>query len=159
MSPSFKDVIRQRKPFQSLSQEAVLSLMRTAHMLRHHFDSAMEPAGITAQQYNVLRILRGNGEPLPIMEVGERLVEPTPGITRLIQKLEERGWVQSCPGERDRRQRMCSITRAGLDLLKYLDPTVSELDRTALPNLSDRQVKNLIQLLDKVRDGLNEKTG
>ena len=84
-----KREIRQNRPFRSRSQEASLGLFRTADLLRRRFHAVLEPKGITQQQYNVLRILRGAGDGgLPTLTIAERMVERTPGITRLLDRLE-----------------------------------------------------------------------
>ena len=122
--------IRQRRPFPSVAQEGVVSVMRTADLLRRRVAAFLEPFGITVQQFNVLRILRGGGpDGLPTLEVGARMVEETPGITRLLDRLESKGLVrrQRCP--KDRRQHLCWITQQGLDLLASLDgPIVKHSD-------------------------------
>src|SRR5262249_35367113 len=103
--------IKQTRPFPSQRQEGAVALMRTADQLRHLLTRYLEPAGITAQQYNVLRILRGaNPERLPTLEIAERMIERTPGITRLLDRLEAKQLVhrERCPS--DRRQVLCGIT-------------------------------------------------
>src|SRR5437867_4356503 len=81
--------LKQTRPFPSRRQEAAVALLRTADRLRHLLTRWLEPAGITAQQYNVLRILRGAlPGPLPTLEIAERMIERTPGITRLLDRLE-----------------------------------------------------------------------
>src|SRR4030095_11952694 len=80
--------IRQRRPFQSVAHEAVVALMRTADLVRRQMTALVEPHGITLQQYNVLRILRGAGdEGVPTLEVSERMIEQAPGVTRLLDRL------------------------------------------------------------------------
>ena len=95
--------IQQSHPFRSHSQEAVLGILRTADLLRRVISQIVEPWGITQQQYNVMRILRGAGdEGLPTLTIAQRMVERTPGITRLIDRLESKGWVERtrCPNDR-----------------------------------------------------------
>src|SRR5215470_7514740 len=96
--------------------------MRTADLVRRHATALIEPQGITLQQYNVLRILRGAGaDGLPTLEVADRMIEQTPGVTRLLDRLEAKQLVrrQRCP--KDRRQHLCWITPKGLALLRKLD--------------------------------------
>src|SRR5207244_13083574 len=77
--------LKQTKPFPSKAQEVAVSLLRTADVLRRLVGAVVEQKGITVQQYNVLRILRGAGEQgLPTLDIAERMIETTPGITRLI---------------------------------------------------------------------------
>jgi DNA-binding MarR family transcriptional regulator len=99
-----QDEIKQRKPFHSLGQEAVISLLRTADVVRAHFEKQLAPYGVTLQQFNVLRILRGAGAGgLPTLEIGARMVERTPGVTRLIDRLERKDLVRRARGTEDRR--------------------------------------------------------
>ncbi len=90
--------IKQTVPFQSKAEEAAIALMRTADLVRRGVEAIVAPYGITSQQYNVLRILRGAGEKgLPTLEIAERMIEQTPGITRLIDRLERKYPVTSRP--------------------------------------------------------------
>ena len=117
--------LRQRRPFNSPAHEGVVALLRTADLLRRHGSALLEGQGITLQQYNVLRILRGAGDAgLPTLEVAGRMIEQTPGVTRLLDRLEAKGLVrrQRCP--KDRRQHLCWITAEGLALLAGLDEPV-----------------------------------
>src|SRR5688500_3938837 len=87
--------IQQRRPFRSRTQEGVIARMRTADVLLRALARVVEPHGITLQQYNVLRILRGAGaEGLPTLEVGVRMIEETPGVTRLLDRLEKKALVR-----------------------------------------------------------------
>ena len=81
--------LQQHQDFQAREEEAVVALLRTVDHIRRATSSVLEAYEITLQQYNVLRILRGAGqEGLPILEIGKRMVEQSPGITRLIDRLE-----------------------------------------------------------------------
>jgi DNA-binding MarR family transcriptional regulator len=144
--------IRQRRPFPSVAQEGVVSVMRTADLLRRQMAALVEPFGITVQQFNVLRILRGGGpDGLPTLEVGARMIEEMPGVTRLLDRLESKGLVrrQRCP--KDRRQHLCWITKEGLDLLGGLDDQVVTSSENALKGLSREQQSTLVRLLDQLR--------
>jgi len=144
--------IRQSKPFQSAAQEAVLGLLRTTDLVRRQIAVVLEPLGITPQQFNVLRILRGGGtEGVPTLEVADRMVEQTPGITRLLDRLEAKGLVrrQRCP--KDRRQHLCWITPAGSALLAQIDVTGADAPEKALKGLTEEQRHTLIELLDAIR--------
>jgi DNA-binding MarR family transcriptional regulator len=152
--------IQQSKPFRSLGHEAILGLFRTADILRRDAARAMEPAGITYQQYNVLRILRGAGqEGLPTLAIADRMIEKAPGITRLIDRLAEKGLVcrESVAG--DRRRVQCQITAAGLELLASLDPRINASDKDLLSMLSLAEQEQLILLLDRVREAKRKSTG
>lgn len=146
--------IRQTKPFRSKSHEAVVGLLRTTDVVRRCLEKAMSPYGITLQQYNVLRILRGAGEQgLPTLSIAERMIEATPGITRLLDRLEAKALVrrERCP--HDRRQVLCYLTPAGLDLVDRLDEPVHRGDYDAVAMLTQEDQEALIRLLDAIRAG------
>jgi len=153
---SIQEEIKQSKPFRSRSQEAYLALLRTADDLRRRVGQVLEPAGITLQQYNVLRILRGAGpDGLPTLAIGERMVERTPGVTRLIDRMEEKGWVTRVRCTEDRRRVWCRITEEGLQLLAHLDPHVNAADDSLEQALEQDQLSALIDCLDTIRDHLH----
>ncbi len=148
--------LKQSKPFNSPASEASVALVRTADLVRRSLASVVEMHGITTQQYNVLRILRGAGEKgLPTLEIAVRMIEQTPGITRLIDRLEAKRLVlrERCPT--DRRQVFCRITNEGLGLLTSLDEPVRIAEQAALAPLSKRELAQLIALLDTARNGLH----
>ena len=149
--------IRQSRPFASPAQEAVLGLLRTADVLRRFIGTVVEPHGITMQQYNVLRILRGAGERgLPTLDIAGRMIEQTPGITRLIDRLETKSLVTRQRCETDRRQVFCLITPAGLELLSRLDALVVTAGNEAMSALAAADLTRLIKLLDRTRDQVHQ---
>jgi DNA-binding MarR family transcriptional regulator len=144
--------IRQKKPFRSPAQEAVLGLLRTADVVRRLIARSLEPYDVTPQQFNVLRILRGAGaEGLPTLTIGERMLEDSPGVTRLIDRLIAKGLVSRERSTEDRRQVLCRITQAGLDLLQQIDALVEGRDEEAVSVLTPDEQKELIRLLDRIR--------
>jgi DNA-binding MarR family transcriptional regulator len=152
---SLREEIRQNKPFDSPAQEAILALSRTADVLQRRFAQLVEPHGISLQQYNVLHILRGAGqEGTPTLEIAERMIQKTPGITRLLDKLENKGLVRRKRCPEDRRQVLCWITEAGLLLLADLDSPLVDSGTQAMKSLSNSELRTLITLLDRVRAGL-----
>ena len=149
---TLREEIRQSKPFESSAQEAILALYRTSDVLQRWFSKLIEPHGISLQQYNVLRILRGAGKAgTPTLEIADRMVEQTPGITRLLDKLERKKLVQRerCP--EDRRQVLCWITRDGLQLLAELDKPVAAAGSGAMEPLTPAEQRSLIEMLERVR--------
>ncbi len=144
--------IRQKRPFSSPAQEALLGLIRTADLVARSIARVVEPEGVTGQQFNVLRILRGaSPDPLPTLAIGERMVEQTPGVTRLLDRLEAKGLVrrQRCP--HDRRQVHCYITPTGLDLLARLDTPVADAGEAVMRPIGRQGQKTLIALMDSLR--------
>ena len=152
--------IQQRKPFGSPAEEASLSLLRTTDRIGRSIADVVEPHGITAQQYNVLRILRGSHPGrLPTLEIVTRMIEQAPGITRLLDRLEAKKLVIRERCETDRRRVYCKISPDGLALLAALDKPVAEMARKSFQSLSATQVRQLIELLDAVREGLPDRQG
>jgi MarR family transcriptional regulator, 2-MHQ and catechol-resistance regulon repressor len=143
--------IGKRHPFVSLEEEAILSLLRTSDQMQIHFTRLFREYGLTSSQYNVLRILRGEGKPLPILEIAERTVTVVPGITGLIDRLEQASMVrrQRCPD--DRRVIFVAISQHALKLLDLLDGPIRDLQRRSLAHLRPVELKTLIRLLEKVR--------
>jgi len=151
---TLRDEIRQTRPFQSLEQEAALSIERTAVLLKHEFAESLRPFGITGTQLNVLRILRGAGpDGLCRNEIGERLVSQVPDVTRLLDRMEEAGLVTRERSTEDRRLVRTRITPDGLTLLDRLEEPLVEIHREQLGHLSRAQLQSLIDLLALVRQG------
>jgi len=149
-----QEAIKQQRPLRSTSQEALLALMLAAEAVRAPFSArfALE-AGLTNQQYNVLRILRGAGQAgLPTLEIGERMIERTPGVTRLVDRLIEKKLVQRERSGEDRRQVWCSITARGRQLLARYDEEVDGLEEKAFECLSRDELRTFIQLANKIRN-------
>jgi DNA-binding MarR family transcriptional regulator len=149
-----KTELKQTKPFRSLGHEAALSIQRTAAELEHAFDSAVKPHGITATQYNVLRILRGAGRTgLCRNEIGARMVRRVPDVTRLLDRLEDMHLIVRERGGEDRRYVTTKVTAPGLKLLGALDPVVDGLHEAQLGRLGNPTLRVLIDLLGRIRDG------
>ncbi len=153
-APSVAVEIKQARPFRSRRQEAVIALQRTQGRIEEQFRRIIEPAGITLQQYNVLRILRGAGASgLPTLGIAERMIDRAPGVTRLLDRLQAQDLVRRVRGE-DRRQVLCHITPKGLELLASLDAEVDAADESVFSALTQNEVGALIHLLDRVRASL-----
>jgi DNA-binding MarR family transcriptional regulator len=134
----------------SLAEKAVTSVYKTNEVLRRHAAPIFESEGISAQQYNVLRVLRGaGGHGLPAQELGSRMLQNTPGVTRLLDRLESKGFVTRRRPDIDRRLQLCSITTAGTELLESLDPRARKNARDFLSVLSKDEVQTLMQLLQR----------
>jgi DNA-binding MarR family transcriptional regulator len=136
----------------SPAKQALLTLLRTADRVKGRLAATIEAHGITAQQFNVLRILRGaEPEGLPTLTVATRMVERAPGITRMLDRLERQGLVGRERRAGDRRCVHVRISRQGLELLEGLDRPVDAADRAAFSALDARELAQLTALLEKVR--------
>ena len=156
MTRSITEEIKQTRPFRSKAQEASVALMRTAHLLRRQAEAVAAMQEITAQQFNVLRILRGARGPLPTMEISVRMIEPSCGITRLIATLEEREVVKREQWAGDRRQVLCQITTAGLRVLDRLEEPMNRLDEQISGALSPAQIDAFLEALGEIREILEK---
>jgi DNA-binding MarR family transcriptional regulator len=144
--------LKQGQPFKSRGHEATVAILHTADLVRRRLADTVEPFGITLQQFNVLRILRGGGEAgVATLEVGDRMVEQAPGITRLLDRLEAKGLVkrQRCP--KDRRQNLCWITPRGRALLEQVDGPLLGASEACVASLNRTDQLALIRLLDSIR--------
>ena len=145
--------LHQKKPFRSPQHEGVVGIVRTADLLRRAVSREVEPHGVSAQQYNVLRILRGAApESMPTLVIAGRMIERTPGITRLLDRLERKGLVRRERCAADRRQVLCAITPQGLALLDRLDGPVARAEDESLAEISAADLKTVIRVLDAIRD-------
>jgi DNA-binding MarR family transcriptional regulator len=151
--------LKKRRPFDSPEQEATLNVARTADRFGICFARLFREFGLTPSQYNVLRILRGEGKPLPILEVADRMIAAVPGITGLIDRLEGMGLVARQRCTEDRRVIFVAITAKGLDLLTKLDGPVAALHKRLIGHLSPAELRELSRLLEKARRPLDETAG
>jgi DNA-binding MarR family transcriptional regulator len=146
--------LKQKAPFTSREQEAYLSLLRTADALETRVEAWLKEFGLTGTQYNALRILRGAGpEGLACREIGERMITHDPDITRLLNRLEDRGLVERTRARNDRRVIYGKITAAGLKLLREMDAPIEKHGREMLRHVGQERLKQLIDLLELVRGG------
>lgn len=152
MTNRLQKELKKTHPFESAEQEAHLNLMRTAQVLAEPFERLMKPFNLSGTQYNVLRILRGAGEPLPCGQISDRMVTRDPDITRLLDRLEKRGLITRQRTPTDRRVVLASITPEGLKLLKQLDQPVITLHQKQLGHLGKERLKALIELLEAARE-------
>lgn len=134
--------------------DVLVALLRAADRVRRRAARALEPHGLTLQQYNVLRILESAHEDgVPTLEVAARMIEETPGVTRLLDRLEAKAYIrrQRCP--QDRRQHLCWLSGEGARVLEKLAPVVAAEHRRALDRLDADARRQLMALLDAIGTG------
>ncbi|HEX5104502.1 MAG TPA: MarR family transcriptional regulator, partial [Pirellulaceae bacterium] len=127
--------LKKKRPFDCPEQEALLNLLRTADQLQIHFARLFRRYGLTPQQYNILRILRGEGRPLPILEIASRMITAVPGITGLIDRLVAAELVTRKRCDQDRRIVYVSIAQKATALLAEIDEPLIELHKELLGHL------------------------
>ena len=149
--------LKKKKPFDSPEQEASLNIVRTSDQFQNRFGKLFRQFGLTASQYNVLRILRGEGKPMPCLEIADRMVQVVPAMTGLIDRLEKQELVNRHRCTEDRRVIYIEITDKAIDLLRELDEPVMELHRELVGHLTRAELSELSRLLEKCRlSGSNE---
>lgn len=154
MPPTLRDELKKRGPFASLEQEATLAIMRTSDLLENRLARLLREHGLTLSQYNVLRILRGEGEPLPCLEVANRMIQVAPAITRVVDQLLASGMITKAQSEQDRRVYMIELTASAKKLLKRLDHPVLDLHASLLSNVKQADMRTLVRILESVREGI-----
>jgi len=150
--PKLQHELKKQRPFDSAEQEAALGVLRTSDQLQIQFARLFRDFGLTPSQYNVLRILRGEGKPLPILEIASRTITVVPGITGLIDRLEKAGFVKRLRCENDRRVIYGALTERGAETLAALDEPLNALHHKLLGHLSKADLTDLIRLLEKARE-------
>src|SRR5271167_73289 len=150
-TPKLQHELKKKRPFESPQQEAVLSVVRTSDQLQIRFARLLREYGLTPSQYNILRILRGEAKPLPILEIASRTITVVPGITGLIDRLEQAGFVNRLRCDKDRRVIHVALTDQAMTTLAALDEPLHALHETLLGHLSQGELTELIRLLEKTR--------
>ena len=145
--------IKQTRPFELLEEEAVLNIARTAEVLGQSLGEFLREYQLSHTQYNVLRILRGAGEAgATCSQIAERMISHDPDITRLLDRLENRGLIARVRGKEDRRVVETRITSDGLHLLAGLDEPLRNLLRGRLGGIGRQRLSALIDQLEQIRD-------
>ena len=147
--------LKKKKPFESAEQEATLNIIRTNDQFQNRFGRLFRQYNLTSSQYNLLRILRGEGQPMPCLEIAERMVQVVPAMTGLIDRLEKQELVRRDRCVKDRRVIFVELTEKGTQLLQQLDQPVLDLHHALVGHLSQDELKQLSRLLEKCRQNLS----
>jgi len=128
--------------------KALLNIIYTSNWISSIQNDFFKPFGISPQQFNILRILRGAGKAISVQNIKDRMLERAPNATRLMDKLCAKELINRIPCPDDRRVVHIEITKKGLELLKIIDESFKD---DLLENLSDKEALQLSDLLDKIR--------
>ena len=138
--------------FQSPHHRAILNVLFTSYWLNDKMALLMKSYYISEQQYNVLRILRGQkGSPINLMDIQSRMLHKTSNVTRLVEKLRQKGFVVRVLCEDNRRKVEITITKKGLKLLDELAPIQKASEKDLFKGLTKQEATQLGYLLDKLR--------
>lgn len=153
MTPTLQEEIRQSKPFDSLQQEVLLNIARTAAVLGHRMEQHFRQFGLTATQYNVLRIVAGAGPTgISQCDIAGRLVAETPDVPRLLKRTETAGLIRRAPSTEDRRVVRVHLAPAGSRLLQQIATQVEAMTADFFPNLTKKELRTLNELLNASRE-------
>lgn len=153
---SLKTELKKKGPFSSLEQESMLGIMRTSDLLENRMARLLREYGLTMSQYNVLRILRGEGEPMPCLDVAERMIQVVPAITRVVDQLLKVELIHKSQSVDDRRVFLIELKPKAKKLLERLDQPVLDLHADLLANVTKADQRQLIEILNKIRMGVSE---
>ena len=154
MPKTLREELKKRGPFASREQEAMLAIMRTSDLLENRLARLLREYGLTKTQYNVLRILRGEGKPLPCLEVAERMIQVAPAITRVVDQLVQQELISKMQSSSDKRVFLVELKPAAKRLLDRLDQPVLDLHETLFAGVGKSDQKELIRILQTVRSGV-----
>jgi DNA-binding MarR family transcriptional regulator len=144
-----KDITQTK--FRNTQNRAMVNILFTHAWMIDHIKSFVKSENITPQQYNILRILRGAGEPLSTLQLRERMLDKMSDTSRIVERMVSKDLVQKAVSEKDKRMVDVIITPKGMELLESLDRRNEELD-AMMNHLSDGELETLNDLLDKLRD-------
>lgn len=139
-----------QKSFRNEYQKGIINLIFTYNWMNEKMKSVFDKEGITAQQYNILRILRGAGNPISTLQIRERMLDKMSDTSRIVDRLVLKGLAQKSTCKNDKRLVDVSISAKGKKLLEKIDQHENDMD-AILGNLSDAEAKSLNKLLDKIR--------
>lgn len=145
-----EDEINQRKPFSCYRQKAMINLIVTNNWVCDQIKAHLKPFDITMQQYNVLRILRGAGQPISTSIIRNRLVDKMADTSRMVKRLCEKGLVNSGACCHDKRKVDVTISQKGLDLVAEIEKNNNHFSEVT-KNLSDEEAQILSDLVEKLR--------
>lgn len=135
------------------SQKVVVNIIYTQNDIHERFTEILKPYDLSSEQYNVLRILRGQkGNPANMCVIQERMLAKTSNTTRLVDKLLLKGFVTRTVCKENRRKIEVLITAKGLSILIELDPKVINYEKKIVQNLSNPELEQLNFLLEKIRN-------
>ncbi|WP_396151120.1 MarR family winged helix-turn-helix transcriptional regulator [Flavobacterium sp.] len=146
-----EEIIKSNSPI-SIEKRTVLNIMFTQNVIADAFNEILKSFDLSVEQFNVLRILRGQkGKPANMCVIQERMIAKTSNTTRLVDKLLLKGLVNREVCEQNRRKMEITITEKGLKLLTELDPKIEAHEKLFSFNLSPEELENLNNLLEKYR--------
>lgn len=153
-SSKLQSELKKKKPFDSPEHEAVLHVLRTGDQMQNCLGKLFREYGLTSSQYNVLRILRGVGRPMPSLEIASQMIQVVPAITGLIDRLEKQELVSRRRCTEDRRVVYVEATQKALSILAKMDEPFAQLHSRLVGHMSKSDLQELSRLLEKARENV-----
>lgn len=136
-----------------LEKEAIINLIMSSHVVNNAFNKALKEFKLSLQQFNVLRILKGqSGKPANLKCIQERMVTKMSNTTRLIDKLIEKGFVERYICPENRREIQVFITKKGINILDNVSPILENKEKLLTKNISQEELEKLNTILNKIRN-------
>jgi len=151
---SLQHELGKKRLFESPEKEAMLNIVRTGDQFQNRIGKLFRAFGLTGSQHNVLRILRGEGRPMPCMEIKKRMIQVVPAMTGLLDRLEKDDLVTRTRCEQDGRVVYVDPTPKARATLGQIDAPLSALYRECLGHLSRAELEQLSRLLEKARSSV-----
>lgn len=143
--------LKKRNAFESVEAEVVVSVLRTNELFQHKFGKLFRDYGLNQPQYNILRILYGEGDRLPSLEIASRMVTVVPAITGLVDKLEKKGLVKRERCQDDRRVWHVKLTNKGEKLIMEMREPNTAMHKRLAGHMTKKEAQQLLVLLEKAR--------
>ena len=129
----------------------IANMMFTANMIQNKFTVFLKPYGISSPQFNILRILRGNGDWVSMNDIKGLMIEKSPNATRLADKLLDKGFIERRRLEEDKRVVLLKVTEAGLELLSAIDKADGDVIKPLFNNITKEEARLVSDIIDKFR--------
>jgi len=156
MADKLKKELKKRNRFETPQQETVISILFTNELFQHRFGQFFRKHGLNQAQYNLLRILKGEGKPMPSLEIAQRMITVVPAITSSIKSLQKKGYVLRERSDEDRRVFYVSLTPAGEKLLAQMAEPNLAMHNKLVGHMTKKQLTALIDLLEVARGDLKK---
>jgi DNA-binding MarR family transcriptional regulator len=156
MAEKLEKALKKRNGFETQQQEAVISILFTNELFQHRFGQFFRKHGLNQAQYNLLRILKGEGKPMRSLEIAQRMITVVPAITSSIKSLQKKGYVLRERSDDDRRVFYVSLTAAGKKLLAKMAAPNLDMHNELVGHMSNKQLVALTNLLEIARGDLKK---
>lgn len=138
--------------FVSEIQKATINLLFTSHWLHTRINTYLKPFGLTHEQFNVMRILKGkHPEKMCVKNIGMRMIEKNSNVPRILDRLEKKGWIFRQQSQEDRRETVTSITPAGMEILEKASSAIA-FKQASMINLDEATAAKLNIILENIRE-------